>query len=38
MDPKSQREIAVISKGLESGSEILCAMAITIIAKTGIAL
>ena len=37
-EPKSHKEIAVMSKGLESGSEILCAVAITMIAKNGIAL
>jgi len=37
-DPKSQREIAVMSKGLESGSDIRGAIATTMIARQGIEL
>lgn len=37
-EPKSQREIAVMSKGLESGSDIRGAMAMTMIARQGMEL
>lgn len=37
-EPKSQREIAVMSKGLESGSDIRGAKATTMIARQGMEL